>query len=71
MAENPDPLNDLRDAPRLARIYQALAALYRRAGDTTRADDFQARRLDLWRRWDRKLPGNVFIRSQLEAAARP
>ena len=33
MATNPDVFNDLRDAPKLSRIYTALAVLYRRTGD--------------------------------------
>jgi tetratricopeptide (TPR) repeat protein len=67
----PDSFNDLRDAPKLSRHYAALAALYRRAGDTAKATDMESRRLDLWRHWNRKLPNNPFVHRQLEAAHRP
>jgi hypothetical protein len=71
MAAKPEPLNDLRDAPRMSRLYEALAGLYRRAGNTARAESIEARRLELWRHWDNKLPNNPFIRHQLEAARLP
>jgi hypothetical protein len=69
MASKPDPLNDLRDAPRMSHLYENLAALYRRSGATANADSMQAMRLELWRQWDQKLPNNAFVRRQLEGAA--
>jgi tetratricopeptide (TPR) repeat protein len=69
MASKPDPLNDLRDAPRMSHLYENLAALYRRSGATGNADSMQAMRLELWRQWDQKLPNNTFVRRQLEGAA--
>jgi serine/threonine protein kinase len=69
MATKPDPLGDLRDAPKLSRIYTALSALYRLTGDSTSAEAMNARRVDLWRHWQQKLPQNAFIRRQLEAKA--
>jgi len=71
MLAQPDSFNDLREAPKLSSHYAALAALYRRAGDTAKATDMESRRVDLWRRWDSKLPNNPFVRRQLEAARRP
>ena len=68
MATGPDALGDLRDTPKLSRIYGALAALYRRSGDPASADVMNARRVELWSSWQRKLPQNAFIRRQLEEA---
>ncbi len=70
MATKPDPLNDLRDTPKLSRIYAALADLYRRTGDSPAAEAMRARRLDLWRQWQAKLPRNAYVRGQFEAASR-
>ncbi|MGB9287136.1 MAG: protein kinase domain-containing protein [Terracidiphilus sp.] len=67
MAAKPATDTDLRDAPRLSRLYQSLAELDRRAGDAVRAQEMDSRRLALWEAWDRKLPGNPFIRRQLGA----
>lgn len=70
MAAKPATDTDLRDAPRLSRLYQSLAELNRRAGNAIRAQEMDSRRLALWEAWDRKLPGNAFIRRQLGAAFR-
>jgi tetratricopeptide (TPR) repeat protein len=59
---------DFEDSPRLSRIYERLADLYRRTGDQSQAESMRARRVELWRHWDRKFPGNAFIRKQLEPA---
>jgi serine/threonine protein kinase len=69
MATKPDPLGDLRDAPKLSRIYEALSGLYRRTGDSTSAEAMNARRVDLWRHWQQRLPQNAFILRQLETKA--
>lgn len=66
-AAKPSSDTDLRDAPRLSRLYQSLADFDRRAGDAVRAQEVDARRLALWEAWDRKLPGNPFIHRQLGA----
>ena len=71
LATNPDVFNDLRDAPKLSRIYTALALLYRRTGDAASARVLTARRVELWRSWQQKLPQNPFVRRQLEAALLP
>jgi len=71
MATNPDPANDLRDATKLSGLYRSLDSLYRRTGDVTKADGMAGRRLELWQNWDRNLPGNAFVRRQLEAARLP
>lgn len=61
MKSNPDPRNDLGHAVALSHIYGSLAAL-------DRGEAFPALRLELWRQWDRKLPGNSLVRRQLESA---
>ena len=71
MAGKPDPYADLEDVTTLSRHYEALAALYRRTGDSAKAGSIVTRRLDLWRHWDQKLPNNVFIHRQLAAATAP
>ena len=63
----PDPLGDLRDAPKLAKVYGALAVLYRRTGDAATADRMNSERVDLWRHWQQKLPQNAFIGRQMQA----
>ena len=69
MATRPDPIGDLRDTPKLSRIYGALSVLYRRSGDSASAEAMNARRVELWRHWQQKLPQNAFVRRQLEATA--
>jgi tetratricopeptide (TPR) repeat protein/predicted Ser/Thr protein kinase len=71
MATKPDPLNDLRDTPKLSRIYEALTVLYRRSGDPAKAAEMNSRRVELWRHWQIELPNNAFVRSQLNAANEP
>jgi serine/threonine protein kinase len=68
MAAKPEPLADLRDAPRIASLYEALARLDLTIGKNIEAESMNARRLELWRSWDRKLPNNVFVSRQLEVA---
>lgn len=59
------PLTDLRDAPRLSHLYDALAELYRREGESAKAARMAAQRLALWRHWAQKLPGNAYVLRQL------
>lgn len=70
-ASRPRPLTDLRHANNLALIYESLGSLYAGAGRHAEADALRQRRLELWRYWDAKLPGNVFIRRRLSAARMP
>jgi len=65
MAAKPDPASDLREAKRLARLYEGAARVYRLGGAAAKADAIDARRLDVWREWDRKLPNNPFVLRQL------
>ena len=68
MAAKPNPDNDLGQANGLSRIYLSLARLYRNVGNTNEAAKLNARRLDLWRAWDQKLPHNQFVLRQLAAS---
>jgi len=67
MAANPKEFDDLRNASKLSLLYKKVAGVYRRTGATAKASSMEARRLDLWDRWDKKLPHNTFIRRELEA----
>lgn len=59
--------SSLEDAVRLSNIYNAASALSQRDGDAVRASQLQARRLDLWRAWETRLPGNPFVLRQIAA----
>ena len=65
MTSKPRPESRLADAANLSNIYAAMGALHRRTGRPDQAAELDARRLELWRHWDRKLPGNSFVRRQL------
>jgi serine/threonine protein kinase/tetratricopeptide (TPR) repeat protein len=65
MRAGPSPESDLRDAAALSLLYRNLARISVRAGDPAGAEVITARRLDLWRMWERKLPGNPFVLRQL------
>jgi serine/threonine protein kinase len=71
IASKPETLTDLRDVPRISSLYESLSRLYRRTGNINKANDMESLRLDLWRHWDTKLPNNVFVRRELEAARLP
>jgi hypothetical protein len=71
MAAGSDALTDLRNTPRLSRMYETMAVLYRRAGDQGRAAAMDNRRVELWSHWQSALPQNGYIRRQLEAARAP
>jgi tetratricopeptide (TPR) repeat protein len=64
-----EPETSLDDAVDLSSIYRAISGLRRRNREPDRAEALSALRLELWRNWDRKLPGNAFVHRQLEAAA--
>jgi serine/threonine protein kinase len=65
LATNPRPEQILVDASRLSRLYSSLAGRYRRAANADRAAALEARRLALWQLWERRLPGNLYVRGQL------
>jgi tetratricopeptide (TPR) repeat protein len=58
---------DVEDSVRLSTICDAAAALYSRAGQRELAARLAARRQELWRHWDQKLPNNSFVQRQLAA----
>jgi hypothetical protein len=68
---SPKSLTSLDAAVDLSHIYEAYARLRRHKGNTELASGLEARRLNLWRYWDSRLPGNGFIHRQLDAAAKP
>lgn len=71
MASKPRPESNLADAFNLSNIYAAMSALHHRTSRPEQAAELDARCLELWRHWDRKLPDNSFVRRQLEAKRLP
>jgi tetratricopeptide (TPR) repeat protein len=65
MATKPQPLGDLIDATKVSMMYYYMAGVYRRAGEAGKAAGMDQRRLELWRKWDGKLPHNGFVQRQL------
>jgi tetratricopeptide (TPR) repeat protein len=63
--------NDLRRANRLSGLFRDLSAIYKTRGPagTSRAHALDSKRRELWQQWDRKLPGNSFVRRQMMQAA--
>jgi len=51
--------------------YAAMSGLHRRTSQPEQAAELDARRLELWRHWDRKLPDNSFVRRQIQAKRLP
>jgi tetratricopeptide (TPR) repeat protein/tRNA A-37 threonylcarbamoyl transferase component Bud32 len=70
-AANARPLDDLRAAPQLSSMYEALTDLYNRTGDTAKSVAMKSRRAELWRHWQIKLPNNPFVRRQLSGLNLP
>jgi tetratricopeptide (TPR) repeat protein len=62
LAARPAPVEDLRDALGLSRLYGRLSALCRLAGDGSKAELMKSQYLELWRHWDARLPQNAFVR---------
>jgi hypothetical protein len=67
-ASDPAPETDLQQANGLSRIYRAMAQAAREAQDAHEAQTLDDRRTQLWRVWDRNLPGNVYVQRQLAAS---
>jgi tetratricopeptide (TPR) repeat protein/tRNA A-37 threonylcarbamoyl transferase component Bud32 len=68
-ADKPDTV--LVDAAEVSRLYTKLAGLHGRLGHADLAARYRTRRLELWSRWDSRLPQNSFIHRQLSAATAP
>ncbi len=57
LKSNPDAQNDLLNAAQLSRLDATSAGLLRHAGRSEEAAALDQNCLELWRHWDRKLPG--------------
>ncbi len=51
----------------LSRLYEAMAKVYAALGMRDEVQKMNARRLQVWTEWDRKLPSNPWVRGQLAA----
>ena len=69
IAANPKPESSLSEAVALSNLYRSAAPVHRRARNPELASDLESRRLQLWQRWQQKLPDNAFVHLQLAAAA--
>ena len=65
LASGPKPETDLADATAVSRLYASLARLERRAGRPADAAALDARRSQIWQRWEKALPGSPFVARQL------
>ena len=65
LASKPEPETNLEDANDMSKLYESMASLHRRAGQSPEAAALEERRLEIWRTWDRKLPRNAFVLRQL------
>ncbi|HUA62138.1 MAG TPA: serine/threonine-protein kinase [Verrucomicrobiae bacterium] len=71
LASKPTPETDLQQANHLSRIFLGMARLARVTRQTQEADALDVRRREVWRLWDRKLPGNVYVKRQLAESSAP
>jgi hypothetical protein len=71
MASKPDPQGDIQQANDLSRIYLAMSRLARLTGNSSDAESIEARRVELWRFWEHKLPRNRYVQRQLNASPGP
>jgi serine/threonine protein kinase len=58
----------LAKATALSTLYEAVADLERRTGESARASQLETRRRALWHRWQMKLPASSFVQRQVGAA---
>jgi hypothetical protein len=65
---NPEPSTNLADAVDLSNLYQQLAALRRRHGETAAAAALNARQVALWQQWAIRIPRNDFVSRELASA---
>jgi hypothetical protein len=70
-SSKPGPFSSLEDAMDRSGIYGGMAAVERRAQRPDLASALDARRLELWRSWEKKLPGNAYVLRQLAQALHP
>ena len=67
-ATNIKPETSLESAVDMSELYGVTGRMARRARRDALAAEMESLRLDLWLHWDAQLPGNVFVRRQLDAA---
>lgn len=65
---NPQHETLLKSAVDMSNLLAGAARVYRRAGVNAPAAELEGRRLQLWQRWNAKLPNNAFLQRQLDAA---
>jgi tetratricopeptide (TPR) repeat protein len=68
MASELVPESKLQHALSLSNLYDLMSPRYRRSGQAEKAAELDTRRMELWRHWDRKLPGNSFVGRQRDAS---
>ncbi len=66
-AAKQDATGDLRDAPKISRMYEDLSDLYVRIGDKTKAAAMNSRNIELWSSLQRSLPKSSYVHQQLES----
>ena len=65
----PGPDVSLEDAMDRSGIYAGMAAVHRQAGHAEPASALDERRVELWRYWEKKLPGNSYVARQIASTA--
>ncbi|HUQ89135.1 MAG TPA: protein kinase [Vicinamibacterales bacterium] len=68
MASEPEQEEALADAMELSTLWGSIAEFSAAAHLPENASALHLRQVQLWQHWDRKLPGNAFVRRQLDAA---
>jgi tetratricopeptide (TPR) repeat protein len=67
-ATNPDVGSVLKEAVVMSDIWGSLATLLRKSGQVEEALDLETKRTDVWARWARREPDNLFIQKKLSLA---
>ena len=62
------PQDNIPDSAMLSHLYAAIADIQRQGKQMDRAAALDARRVQLWEQWDRKLPKHQFVTTQLASA---
>jgi len=68
LASHPDARSDLLDAVSLTALDASLASVLRRSGGADQAAALEEVNREIWRHWNRQLPGNPFVSRELAAA---
>ncbi|HTE41256.1 MAG TPA: serine/threonine-protein kinase [Steroidobacteraceae bacterium] len=66
---DPSPQSDLRAAFALSGLYEDLGNLYAKIGNNDQAAALAAKRTELWKHWQGRLPNNSVVARQLEQLA--